>query len=180
MKGIYLELDFSFDVLFPLDNADYGINDRRRAIDRYLWSESKGMYFDYDTVKREQTGYETATTFWAMWAGLASPHQAAALVVKALPKFEAFGGLVSGTAESRGAVGIDRFVHFASSFFFLFFFCFPAWRSNADSIVRRPSRQWDYPYGKPLFQLPDVRETLTFVRMGPASTCLEARRSLFI
>ena len=93
----------------------------RRAIDRYLWSESKGMYFDYDTVKREQTEYETATTFWAMWAGLASPHQAAALVITALPKFEAFGGLVSGTAESRGAVGIDR-----------------------------PSRQWDFPYGEHL------------------------------
>ena len=70
------------------------------------------MYFDYDTVKQEQTDYETATTFWAMWAGLASPHQAAALVVKALPKFEAFGGLVSGTAESRGAISINRFVHF--------------------------------------------------------------------
>lgn len=65
----------------------------RRAIDRYLWSESKGMYFDYDTVKREQSEYETATTFWAMWAGLANPHQAALLVIKALPKFEAFGGL---------------------------------------------------------------------------------------
>ena len=77
------------------------------------------MYFDYDTVKREQTDYETATTFWAMWAGLASPHQAAVLVIKALPKFEEFGGLVSGTAESRGVVGIER-----------------------------PSRQWDYPYGK--------------------------------
>lgn len=35
----------------------------RRAIDRYLWNETKGMYFDYDTVKREQTNYETATTF---------------------------------------------------------------------------------------------------------------------
>ena len=93
----------------------------RKAIDRYLWNESKGMSFDYDTVKREQTDYETATTFWAMWAGLASPHQAAALVAKALPRFEAFGGLVSGTAESRGAIGIDR-----------------------------PSRQWDYPYGKPI------------------------------
>lgn len=46
-----------------------------------------------------------------MWAGLASPHQAAALVIKALPKFEAFGGLVSGTAESRGTIGIDRYVH---------------------------------------------------------------------
>lgn len=69
------------------------------------------MYFDYDAVKREQTDYETATTFWAMWAGLASPHQAAALVVKALPRFEAFGGLVSGTEESRGPISIERFVY---------------------------------------------------------------------
>lgn len=69
------------------------------------------MYFDYDTVKREQTDYESATTFWAMWAGMASPHQAAALVVKALPRFEAFGGLVSGTQESRGAISIERFVY---------------------------------------------------------------------
>ena len=76
------------------------------------------MYFDYDTIKREQTKYETATMFWAMWAGVASPHQAAALVIKALPKFEAFGGIVSGTEESRGAIGIER-----------------------------PSRQWDFPYG---------------------------------
>ena len=83
----------------------------RRAIDRYLWNEGKGMYFDYDTVKKEQTDYESATTFWAMWAGLASPHQAAALVVKALPRFEAFGGLVSGTEESRGPISIERFVY---------------------------------------------------------------------
>ena len=72
------------------------------------------MYFDYDTVKREQTDYETATTFWAMWSGLASPQQAAALVAKALPKFEEFGGLVSGTAESRGTISIERFVNFCS------------------------------------------------------------------
>lgn len=91
---------------------------RRRAVDRYLWNEEKGMYFDYDTIKQEQTDYESATTFWAMWAGLATPRQAAALVIKALPKFEAFGGLVSGTEESRGPIGIER-----------------------------PGRQWDYPYG---------------------------------
>lgn len=91
---------------------------RRRAVDRYLWNEDKGMYFDYDTVKQEQSDYESATTFWAMWAGLAAPRQAAALVIKALPKLEAFGGLVSGTEASRGIISIER-----------------------------PSRQWDYPYG---------------------------------
>lgn len=90
---------------------------RRLAVDKYLWNEEKGMYFDYDTVKKEQSAYESATTFWPMWSGLATPRQAVVLVSTGLPKFEVFGGLVSGTEESRGAVGIDR-----------------------------PNRQWDYPF----------------------------------
>lgn len=93
---------------------------RRQAVDRHMWNEIEGMYFDYDTVKKEQTNYETATTFWTLWSGMATPHQAAALVIKALPKLEAFGGLVSGTEASRGIISIER-----------------------------PSRQWDYPYGMP-------------------------------
>lgn len=50
-----------------------------------MWNEEEGMYFDYSTVKQGQTTYESATTFLAMWAGVASPRQAAALVIKALP-----------------------------------------------------------------------------------------------
>ncbi|KKK17556.1 neutral trehalase [Aspergillus rambellii] len=91
---------------------------RKMRMDTYLWDEEKGMFFDYDTVMQKRTSYESATTFWAMWAGLATPHQAAEMVNKALPRLEVFGGLVSGTEESRGAVGLDR-----------------------------PTRQWDYPYG---------------------------------
>lgn len=91
---------------------------RRLAIDKYLWNEQAGMYFDYNTHKREQCNYESATTFWALWAGVSNPKQAAAMVTKALPKLEAFGGLLSGTEESRGEIGLER-----------------------------PNRQWDYPYG---------------------------------
>lgn len=91
---------------------------RKIAIDKYLWNEEEGMFFDYDTVKQEQKAYESCTTFWAMWAGLASPAQAAKLVEKALPRFECYGGLVSGTEESRGPISLTR-----------------------------PNRQWDYPYG---------------------------------
>ncbi|KAJ6103199.1 alphaalpha-trehalase nth1 [Penicillium sp. IBT 16267x] len=91
---------------------------RKMRMDTYLWNQERGMFFDYDTVKQERTTYESATTFWAMWAGLATPQQASELVKKALPRFEVFGGLVSGTEESRGAVGLER-----------------------------PNRQWDYPYG---------------------------------
>ncbi|KAJ6257860.1 neutral trehalase [Drechslerella dactyloides] len=91
---------------------------RKMAMDKYLWNPEKGFFFDYDTVAQKQHFYETATTFWAMWAGAASPGQARMMVEKALPKFEMLGGLVAGTMESRGLVGIDR-----------------------------PNRQWDYPYG---------------------------------
>ncbi|KAM7195256.1 glycoside hydrolase [Rhypophila sp. PSN 637] len=91
---------------------------RKLAIDKYLWNEAEGMYFDYNTKTRQQCSYESATTFWALWAGVSSPKQAAAMVTKALPKFEVFGGLVSGTLESRGELGLEK-----------------------------PNRQWDYPYG---------------------------------
>lgn len=91
---------------------------RKARMDTYLWDGERGMFFDYNTVKRERSTYETATTFWAMWAGLASPQQAGEMVHKGLPRLEAYGGLVSGTEESRGPVGLER-----------------------------PNRQWDYPYG---------------------------------
>lgn len=91
---------------------------RRLQMDKLMWDEKTGMFFDYNTVKKEQTGYESATTFWAMWAGACTPKQATVMVAKALPKFEVHGGLVSGTEESRGAVGL-----------------------------KRPNRQWDYPFG---------------------------------
>ncbi|KAI5808061.1 glycoside hydrolase family 37 protein [Peziza echinospora] len=91
---------------------------RKQLTDKYCWNEKSGMYFDYDTVKMEQSTYESATTFWPLWAGMSTPKQAATLITSALPKFECYGGLVSGTEKSRGEVGIDR-----------------------------PNRQWDYPFG---------------------------------
>lgn len=91
---------------------------RKGRMNQYLWNAEEGMYFDYNTAKREQTTYECATTFWPLWAGAASPDQAAKVVGQALPKFEAFGGLVASTERSRGPIGPDR-----------------------------PARQWDYPFG---------------------------------
>jgi alpha,alpha-trehalase len=91
---------------------------RKVVMEKYMWSEKEGMFFDYDTVKQQRTHYESATTFWSMWAGVATPQQAQELVNKALPKFDAFGGLVSGTEKSRGQINPER-----------------------------PNKQWDYPFG---------------------------------
>ncbi|KAI9305283.1 neutral trehalase [Cunninghamella echinulata] len=90
---------------------------RKERIDQYLWNEEKGLYYDYDTVKREQSTYDTVTSYWAMWCKCASPEQVERMT-DALVKFEVKGGLVSGTEESRGTISLDR-----------------------------PNRQWDFPFG---------------------------------
>ena len=91
---------------------------RKYLMEKYMWNAEKGMFFDYNTKLQKQSTYETATTFWAMWSGVAGPQKAAIMVSKALPRFEELGGLASGTEESRGVVGLNR-----------------------------PNRQWDYPFG---------------------------------
>lgn len=90
---------------------------RKQRINKFLWNDSKGMYFDYNIKLHLQSQYESATTFWALWAGHASAEQAEKLV-GCVPLFEELGGLASGTEKSRGEISLDR-----------------------------PSRQWDYPFG---------------------------------
>lgn len=53
---------------------------RKGQIDRYLWNEGQKLYYDYDTVKKRQSRYESATSFWPLWAGCASEDQALKLV----------------------------------------------------------------------------------------------------
>jgi alpha,alpha-trehalase len=91
---------------------------RKVLIDKYCWNEEKGSYFDYNTVTKKQTDFEYVTCLWPLWCGVASPHQAALLVEKALPKFECVGGLSTSTAHSRGPIN-----------------------------AKNPPKQWDYPYG---------------------------------
>ena len=82
------------------------------------------MFFDYDFVKRKQTGFESVTTLYPLWAGLATNEQAATLVEHAVPLFEEAGGLASTTEASRGPISEDH-----------------------------PQRQWDYPFGWPPHQM---------------------------
>ena len=71
--------------------------DRRHGlIDRYLWDEAAGLYLDYDARTASRRHYEFATTFYPLWAGLASPQQAHAVLAH-LPLFEAPGGLLTST-----------------------------------------------------------------------------------
>jgi alpha,alpha-trehalase len=70
--------------------------ERQRRIDQYLWDEPAGLYLDYNFETKKRRRYEFASTFYPLWAGLASRRQAAR-VVKNLPLFEAPGGIVTST-----------------------------------------------------------------------------------
>ncbi|KAI9222678.1 trehalase-domain-containing protein [Blastocladiella britannica] len=91
---------------------------RKRAMTDLQWNPDAGMFVDYDFKQQQQSPYESVTTLWTLWAGVATPEQASVQVHQALPKFEELGGLVAGSEESRGSISLDR-----------------------------PSRQWDYPFG---------------------------------
>jgi alpha,alpha-trehalase len=91
---------------------------RKELIDRYHWNVDRGMFFDYDYVRGRQTAYVSATTFYPLWAGSASPQQAESVINNALPLLEASGGIVGSTEESRGPITPEH-----------------------------PPRQWDYPHG---------------------------------
>ena len=76
-------------------------DERKANIDKYLWNEKAGMFFDYNFVKNQQSTYAYVTVFYPMWAGLATPDQAKA-VMKNLSIFEQPGGLVMSPHETGG------------------------------------------------------------------------------
>jgi alpha,alpha-trehalase len=75
-------------------------SERQKLIQKYLWDPKQGLYFDYNFMTRTLSTYDYATTFYPLWAGLASPEQAQA-VVKNLALFEQPGGLAMSRAESQ-------------------------------------------------------------------------------
>ncbi|HVX44098.1 MAG TPA: trehalase family glycosidase [Mycobacteriales bacterium] len=60
---------------------------RVRLIQQFCWDAGSGFFFEYDYVAKKSLPYWSLCAYWAMWAGIATPAQAAQLVAQ-LPKFE--------------------------------------------------------------------------------------------
>jgi alpha,alpha-trehalase len=73
---------------------------RRQSIQKYLWDERQGLFFDYNFDSEQRSTYRYATTFYPLWAGLATPAQARD-VVKNLSLFERAGGIVMSEQETQ-------------------------------------------------------------------------------
>jgi alpha,alpha-trehalase len=72
---------------------------RRSAINKYLWNPTAGMFYDYNFVTHQHSTYNYVTAFYPLWAGLASPQQAAAMEHH-LSLFEHEGGLAMSDKDS--------------------------------------------------------------------------------
>jgi alpha,alpha-trehalase len=76
--------------------------ERRKAlITKYLWNQQQGLFFDYDFTASRMSDYKYASTFYPLWAGLATPEQAKA-VANNIKLFERPGGIPMST-EDTGA-----------------------------------------------------------------------------
>jgi len=74
--------------------------DRNKRMIQYLWDAPRGLFFDYNIVTGVHSHYEYATTFYPLWAGLASKEEAQA-IVRNLHLFEQPGGLAMSRTESQ-------------------------------------------------------------------------------
>jgi alpha,alpha-trehalase len=73
--------------------------ERRRTMNRLMWDEKDGLYYDYDFVTKTARHYPFATTFYPLWVGIADRKQAAR-VVSNLHLLERRGGLQTSSYES--------------------------------------------------------------------------------
>lgn len=89
-------------ILETLNRADEAKPWRKRAqeraqrVNRLMWNEKDGLYYDYNFVTNEQRHYPFLTTFYPLWTGIASKKQAAR-VEQNLMLFEREGGLQTST-----------------------------------------------------------------------------------
>ncbi len=67
---------------------------RRRVMNEHMWSNLKGLYYDYNYAKEKRGTVSSLATFYPMWAGMVTDKQAEQLV-KALKRFENRGGLAT-------------------------------------------------------------------------------------
>ncbi len=74
--------------------------DRRKRMIQYLWNGASGLFFDYDFIASRQSTYRYATTFYPLWAGLASNEEARAIAHN-VALFEQPGGLAMSTTASQ-------------------------------------------------------------------------------
>jgi alpha,alpha-trehalase len=127
------ETDFAALIALYFENNFNGYNQsywlskaesRKQLMNEYLWNEEHSCYFDYNIETKSQVIFLSATSFFPLWANIATQDQADRMVNKVLPKLICLGGIAGCSAEALIAVGANQM-----------------------------QRQWDFPNGWPPHQI---------------------------
>lgn len=73
---------------------------RRRVMQKLYWNEKVGYFFDYNYQEKKQSTFYSLAGMYALWAGWATPEQAAQVVKVVRKKFETPYGLVNTQKEN--------------------------------------------------------------------------------
>lgn len=67
---------------------------RKDTVNELMWDRLRGLYYDYNYVKKHRGNVSSLAAYYTLWAGLANESQAE-LLVRALHRFENKGGLAT-------------------------------------------------------------------------------------
>ena len=120
-----------FDNYFEYNNKIYNKKywakkgeSRKKLMNRLLWNEQESCFFDYNFKTQKQNIFLSATSFFPLWAKIATQEQADKMIEKCLPKLVFLGGIAGCSEEALSTVSKDQM-----------------------------QRQWDFPNGWPPHQM---------------------------
>jgi alpha,alpha-trehalase len=73
---------------------DQKAQDRKNAMNELMWDAGRGLFYDYNYVKKKRGRVNSLAAYYVMWAGMADGRQALEMV-ETLQKFEQEGGLAT-------------------------------------------------------------------------------------
>ena len=124
---IALYFDNFFEYNSKIYNKKYWVKkaeSRKKIMIRLLWNEQESCFFDYNFKTQKQNIFLSATSFFPLWANIASQEQADKMIAKSLPKLVYLGGIAGCSEEALSTISKDQM-----------------------------QRQWDFPNGWPPHQI---------------------------
>ena len=124
---ISLNFDDKFEYNSKIYNQKYWnekSESRKILMNKFFWNEEENCFFDYNFKTQKQNIFLSATSFFPLWAKIATQEQADKMIKNALPKLIFSGGIAGCSEEAL---------------------------KNIDD--NKMQRQWDFPNGWPPHQI---------------------------
>ncbi|TRX24024.1 trehalase [Flavobacterium franklandianum] len=112
---------------------------RKKIMNRLLWNEQESCFFDYNFKTQKQNIFLSATSFFPLWAKIATQEQADKMIEKCLPKLVFLGGIAGCSEEALSTISKGQM-----------------------------QRQWDFPNGWPPHQMVIWRGLINYGYEGKA------------